>query len=297
MNEILLVVYTFFLFVLLIYSIESLHLAFTFKNKFKIQKDDSIDELKEFPKVTIQLPIFNEKYVAKRLIDSVAHIDYPLEQLQIQVIDDSTDETLQISKERVTHYKERGYNIELIHRIDRTGYKAGALKLALETATGEFITIFDADFLPDSNFLKKTLPAFQDKKIGMVQSRWRFVNEDYSKLTRIQALALDGHFVVEQSARNAAGYFINFNGTAGVWRKETILDAGNWQSDTLTEDLDLSFRAQLIGWKFKYLTHYTTNSELPAEINGFKSQQYRWTKGAIETAKKMLPKIWKSDYP
>ncbi|MCB0278072.1 MAG: glycosyltransferase family 2 protein [Calditrichaeota bacterium] len=295
MNELLLIVYTFFLVILLVYSFESLHLAITFKNKFKFKTDEPDDhELKSFPKVTIQLPVFNEKYVVQRLIDSVVQIDYPKEKLQIQVIDDSTDETLAISRELVKKYHAAGFAIELIHRSDRSGYKAGALKKALETATGEFIAIFDADFIPDQNFLKKTLIYFEDSQLGMVQSRWRYVNENYSKITRIQALALDGHFVVEQAARNAAGYFINFNGTAGVWRKSTILDAGNWQADTLTEDLDLSFRAQLKGWKFKYLVHFTTNSELPAEINGFKSQQYRWTKGAIETAKKLLPAIWKS---
>jgi cellulose synthase/poly-beta-1,6-N-acetylglucosamine synthase-like glycosyltransferase len=249
------------------------------------------------PLVTIQLPLFNELYVAKRLIDAVCALEYPKEMFEVQVLDDSTDETVALVAEAVTYYQALGYDIKQIHRIDRSGYKAGALKHGLETARGEFIAVFDADFIPNKDFLIKTIPYFADPKIGVVQTRWEHINREYSMLTRTQAFALDGHFVVEQDVRNKAGFFIQFNGTGGVWRKATILDAGNWQSDTLTEDLDLSYRAQLRGWKFKYLTHVTSPAELPAEVNALKSQQFRWTKGAIETARKMIPVVWKSDIP
>jgi cellulose synthase/poly-beta-1,6-N-acetylglucosamine synthase-like glycosyltransferase len=250
------------------------------------------------PVVTVQLPVFNELYVVDRLIDSVCALDYPKEKLEIQVLDDSTDETYQVVEKAVKHYCQLGYDVKHIHRIDRTGYKAGALKNGLATARGEFIAIFDADFVPRQEFLQKTIPYFYtDPKVGLVQTRWEHLNGEYSLLTRTQAFALDGHFVIEQDVRNKAGFFINFNGTGGIWRKEAILDAGNWHSDTLTEDLDLSYRAQLKGWKFKYLNDVTSPAELPAEVNALKSQQFRWTKGAIETARKILPEVWKSDIP
>lgn len=250
------------------------------------------------PIVTIQLPLFNELYVANRLIDAVCALEYPKDKLEIQVLDDSTDETNELVRKAVARYQSLGYDIKHIHRTDRSGYKAGALKHGLETARGEFVAIFDADFVPNKDFLKKTIPYFfLDQKIGVVQTRWEHINREYSMLTRTQALALDGHFVVEQDVRNKAGYFIQFNGTGGVWRKSTIIDAGNWQSDTLTEDLDLSYRAQLRGWKFKYLADVTSPAELPAEVNALKSQQFRWTKGAIETARKILPEVWKADIP
>ena len=250
------------------------------------------------PVVTVQLPVFNELYVVDRLIDSVCALDYPKEKLEIQVLDDSTDETYQVVEKAVKHYCQLGYDVKHIHRIDRTGYKAGALKNGLATARGEFIAIFDADFVPRQEFLQKTIPYFYtDPKVGLVQTRWEHLNSEYSLLTRTQALALDGHFVIEQDVRNKAGFFINFNGTGGIWRKAAILDAGNWHSDTLTEDLDLSYRAQLKGWKFKYLNDVTSPAELPAEVNALKSQQFRWTKGAIETARKILPEVWKSNIP
>lgn len=250
------------------------------------------------PVVTIQLPLFNELYVVERLIDSVCALDYPKEKLEIQVLDDSIDETVHIVEKSVKQYQMLGYDIKHIHRTDRTGYKAGALKNGLATARGEFVAIFDADFVPRQEFLKKTLPYFYtDERIGLVQTRWEHLNSEYSLLTRTQAFALDGHFVIEQDVRNKAGYFINFNGTGGIWRKSAILDAGNWHSDTLTEDLDLSYRAQLKGWKFKYLNGVTSPAELPAEVNALKSQQFRWTKGAIETARKILPEVWKSGIP
>jgi len=254
--------------------------------------------LKEIPLVTVQLPVFNEFYVVNRLIDATCGLAYPREKLEIQVLDDSTDETGNLVEETVRHYQAMGFDIKRIHRTDRQGYKAGALRNGLETARGEFIAIFDADFVPRKEFLQKTIPYFfQDPKIGLVQTRWEHLNSDYSLLTRTQAMALDGHFVIEQDVRNRAGYFINFNGTGGVWRKTAIEDAGNWQADTLTEDLDLSYRAQLRGWKFKYLNDVTSPAELPAEVNALKTQQFRWTKGAIETARKLLPAVWKAHLP
>ncbi len=254
--------------------------------------------LNETPMVTIQLPLYNEMYVVRRLIDASCAIEYPRDRIEIQVLDDSTDETVDLVASIVREKQAKGFNIIHAHRTNRQGFKAGALKEGLKTAKGEFVAIFDADFIPRPEFLEKTIPYFfKDSNIGMVQTRWEHLNGDYSLMTRTQAMALDGHFVIEQNIRNKAGYFINFNGTGGVWRKETIMDAGNWQSDTLTEDLDLSYRAQLRGWKFKFLRDVTSPAELPAEINALKSQQFRWTKGAIETARKLLPMVWKSDIP
>ncbi len=253
--------------------------------------------LKHHPHVTIQLPIFNEYYVVERLIHAVCGVAYPRERLQIQVLDDSTDETLALSQKLVEEYRGRGFDITLWHREERKGFKAGALKEGLAQASGEFIAIFDADFIPPRDFLARTIPYFADPEVGMVQTRWSHLNPNFSLLTRAQAMGLDGHFVVEQAARNGAGFFINFNGTAGIWRKACILDAGNWSDDTLTEDLDLSYRAQLRGWKFKFLADAVCPAELPAEIGALKSQQFRWTKGAIETAKKILPQVWRSQMP
>jgi cellulose synthase/poly-beta-1,6-N-acetylglucosamine synthase-like glycosyltransferase len=249
------------------------------------------------PMVTVQLPMFNEMFVVERLIKAVCEFDYPKDRFEIQVLDDSTDETVKIAKMAVEEYKKKGFDIQYIHRDNRQGYKAGALKYGLEIAKGEFVAIFDADFVPKPDFLQKTVPHFNNANIGMVQTRWEHLNEEYSYLTKAQALALDGHFVLEQQVRNKAGFFINFNGTAGIWRKATIIDAGNWHSDTLTEDLDLSYRSQLKGWKFLYLNDVTSPAELPADINALKTQQFRWTKGAVETAKKILPLVMKSDLP
>ncbi|MDI6779939.1 MAG: glycosyltransferase family 2 protein [Bacteroidota bacterium] len=266
--------------------------------KHRKKDEEKLPELKEFPVVTIQLPLYNEQYVAERVIEATCNIAYLPENLEIQVLDDSTDETVQVVTEVVERYKAKGFDIKHIHRTNRQGYKAGALKEGLTTARGEFVAIFDADFIPKPDFLLKTLPYFlNDKKIGMVQTRWEHLNSDYSLLTRTQAMALDGHFVIEQNVRNKTGFFINFNGTGGIWRKECIFDAGNWEADTLTEDLDLSYRAQLKGWKFKFLNHVTSPAELPSEINALKSQQFRWTKGAVETARKILPRVWKSNLP
>lgn len=259
---------------------------------------DGVLPLTRTPMVTIQLPLYNEMYVVRRLIDASCAIEYPKDKLEIQVLDDSTDETVDLVASIVREKQEQGYIIHHVRRPNRKGFKAGALKEGLKTAAGEFVAIFDADFIPKPEFLRMTVPYFDtDASIGMVQTRWEHLNGDYSLMTRTQAMALDGHFVIEQNIRNKAGYFINFNGTGGVWRTSCIMDAGNWQSDTLTEDLDLSYRAQLRGWKFKFLRDVTSPAELPAEINALKSQQFRWTKGAIETARKLLPMVWRSGIP
>jgi len=295
-DEIVLYSYIFSLTILLIFSSHGFIMLYYHKKYKKINPLPNKDE--DFNKtISVQIPLFNEMYVAERIIDSVCELNYPKDLLEIQVLDDSTDETYDIVKKKVEEKKADGFDISHIHRTDRTGYKAGALKAGLEIAKGEFIAIFDADFIPKKSFLKKTMRYFSNDEIGMVQTRWEHLNEDYSVLTKVQALALDGHFVIEQSVRNKSGFFINFNGTGGIWRKECIFDAGNWNDDTITEDLDLSYRAQLRGWKFIYLRDFTTPAELPAEINALKAQQFRWTKGAIETSKKMLPLVWKSKLP
>ena len=249
----------------------------------------------DVPMVTVQLPIFNEMYVVPRLVDCIMELDYPKDRLEVQILDDSTDETVEIAKKKVEEYKKLGFDIVHIHRTNRQGYKAGALKEATVVAKGEFIAIFDADFLPRKHFLKKTIPQFSRSEIGVVQTRWEHINEDYSMLTRLQALQLNVHFRVEQIGRRGANCMLQFNGTAGVWRKETIASAGGWEADTLTEDLDLSYRAQLKGWEIIYLEDLSSPAELPSEMNGLKSQQFRWMKGGAETAKKMLPTVWKSD--
>lgn len=252
---------------------------------------------KNWPLVTIQLPIYNELYVVERLIESVCRIDYPRNLIEIQVLDDSTDDTAEIAKAMVEKMKVRGFDIVYIHRADRTGYKAGALKEGLKSAKGELVGIFDADFVPNSDFLKKSVPYFIDPNVGMVQTRWGHLNSDYSLLTRAQSMGIDGHFGVEQASRAWSGLFMNFNGTAGVWRKKTIEDAGGWQADTLTEDLDLSYRAQMKGWKLIFAPQVECPAEVPVTINAFKSQQHRWAKGSIQTAKKNLGKLFKSNAP
>jgi cellulose synthase/poly-beta-1,6-N-acetylglucosamine synthase-like glycosyltransferase len=254
----------------------------------------------DWPVVTVQLPIYNEMYVADRLIDSVCDLDYPLDRLEIQVLDDSTDETREIAELAVRRQAQRGYDIKYLHRTDRTGYKAGALQEGCKVARGEFIAIFDADFVPPVDFLRKTVPYFvgeENQKVAVVQARWGHLNQNYSLLTKVQAVMLDGHFVLEHGGRNRGGCFFNFNGTAGVWRRIAIDDAGGWQHDTLTEDLDLSYRAQLRGWQFKFLPDLVTPAEVPVEMNAFKSQQHRWAKGSIQTCRKLLPHILVADLP
>lgn len=248
-----------------------------------------------WPRVTIQLPIYNERYVVERLITSVCQLDYPRHLLEIQVLDDSTDDTVGIAKITVERMRARGFDIVYLNRNHRTGFKAGALKEGCESAKGELIAIFDADFLADKAFLKETVPYFIDPKVGMLQTRWGHLNSDYSMLTRAQSIGIDGHFSVEQASRAWGGLFMNFNGTAGIWRKAAIEDAGGWQADTLTEDLDLSYRAQLKGWKLTFVPGVVCPAEVPVSINAFKSQQHRWAKGSIQTAKKNLGKLFKSD--
>jgi cellulose synthase/poly-beta-1,6-N-acetylglucosamine synthase-like glycosyltransferase len=291
-------VYSISLILILFYAFAQLNLLF---NYIKAQKlvDDSpqldLTNPEEVPYVTIQLPVFNEAYVMERLLDNMVLMDYPGGKLEIQVLDDSTDETVETTAAHVQRLAATGIDIVHITRTDRSGYKAGALKEGLEIAKGELIAIFDADFLPDADWLYKTIPYFKDPEIGVVQTRWAHLNRDYSILTQIQAFALDAHFTLEQVGRNSKGHFINFNGTAGVWRKETIYDAGNWEGDTLTEDLDLSYRAQLKKWKFKYLEEVTTPAELPIIISAARSQQFRWNKGGAENFRKMFRRVISSD--
>jgi len=251
----------------------------------------------ELPSVTIQLPMYNEPYVAERIIASCCAINYPKDKLQIQVLDDSTDGTPKIARQTVNLFVKNGYDIVYIHRDDRHGFKAGALDNGLKTAKGQFIAIFDADFLPTPDILQNTIHYFTDENVGMVQARWDHINRQNSLLTRGQSIYLDAHFMMEHGARNRSGRFMNFNGTAGIWRKNCIISGGSWQHDTLTEDLDLSYRCQMKGWRFIFLPDVTVPAELPPEIQGFKQQQFRWTKGAVQTAKKMLPRIWRSRLP
>jgi len=252
---------------------------------------------RELPTLTVQLPLYNELYVVERLIDAVCALDYPRDRLQIQVLDDSTDETTPRVAALVARHRERGIDIQHRRRPDRAGFKAGALQAGLADARGEFVAIFDADFVPHPDFARRLIHHFTDPHVGMVQSRWGHLNADHSALTRVQSLFLDGHFVIEQTARNRSGRFFNFNGTAGIWRRACIEDAGGWQHDTLTEDLDLSYRAQLRGWRFVFLNERVTPAELPVEMGAFKTQQHRWAKGSIQTARKLLPRILASDLP
>lgn len=291
-SKIIIIIYFACLILVLFYSILQLSLAIAYvknkRNKKEVAKPEFDPE--NTPKVTVQLPMFNELYVAERIIESVAAFDYPADKLQIQVLDDSTDETKDVIAKKVAEVAARGVNIQHIHRTDRTGYKAGALDDAMDRVEGEFIAIFDADFVPNPDFLQKTMPYFQDDKIGVVQTRWGHINKDYSLLTELQAFGLNGHFAIEQGGRNASGHFINFNGTGGVWRKKCIEDAGGWEHDTLTEDLDLSYRAQIKGWKFKYLEDVIAPAELPITMSALKSQQHRWMKGGAEC----FIKMWKT---
>ncbi|MCH5284991.1 MAG: glycosyltransferase [Akkermansiaceae bacterium] len=251
----------------------------------------------ELPVVTVQLPMFNERYVVEGLLRKVTAIDYPKDKLEIQILDDSTDDTWEICKQQVEKYKKLGFDIKLLHRVDRTGYKAGALEAANEKARGEFLLILDADFRPDPDILRVVIPYFTDEKVALVQTRWGHINRNKNLLTRLQSIFLDGHFALEQTVRNRSGRFFTFNGTAGVWRKAAIADAGGWEHDTITEDMDLSYRAQIKGWRFVYLNDYVTRSELPEDMDGFKTQQHRWTKGCIQVCRKMLFPILRAKIP
>ncbi|MCU0369638.1 MAG: glycosyltransferase family 2 protein [Cyclobacteriaceae bacterium] len=290
------IIYSISLLYIFLFSLGQLHLTFVYLRE-KRKKSIEPPLLKEYPLVTVQLPVFNEKYVVERLLDAVSKFNYPKENLEIQVLDDSTDETTQLIRRKIEALVTQGLNIKIIHRTIRKGFKAGALADSMSSVKGEFIAIFDADFVPEPDFLLKTLPYFADSKIGVVQTRWGHLNRDYSILTQLQAFGLDAHFSIEQTGREAAGSFINFNGTCGVWRKSCIEDAGGWQDDTLTEDLDLSYRAQLRGWKFHYLEEVATPGELPVIMPAIKSQQYRWNKGAAETARKNFGKVFLSNLP
>ncbi len=289
----ILVVYSILLFVLCIYGVHRLWLSYTYL-RWRRNVPPPAPDPAHWPAVTVQLPIYNERYVVERLLDAVARFDYPRELLQIQVLDDSTDDTQEIVRARVKHYESLGLSIQYMHREDRTGYKAGALEAGLQSATGEFIAIFDADFLPAPDFLRRMVPYFTEPKIAAVQARWAYLNRGSSMLTKVEGLMLDGHFVMEQGARSRSGAFFNFNGTAGIWRRMAIDDAGGWQHDTLTEDTDLSYRIQLRGWRLVYVPSVECLSELPVELNAFKAQQARWSKGLVETAKKMLPHVFES---
>jgi cellulose synthase/poly-beta-1,6-N-acetylglucosamine synthase-like glycosyltransferase len=288
--------YFFVMTVLAVYGIHRYALVYNYyKNRKHIAGPPP--EISIWPRVTVQLPIYNEKYVIERLVEAIAAFDYPRELLDIQVLDDSTDETQEVAANCVERYRQLGVPVSYIHRDNREGFKAGALQEGLKTAQGEFVAIFDADFIPPADFLRRTVPYFVDEKLAMVQTRWSYINRHYSALTEVEAILLDGHFVIEHSSRFRSGLFFNFNGTAGIWRRVAIEDAGGWQHDTLTEYTDLSYRAQLRGWHFTYLPEIDCPSELPVEMNAFKSQQARWAKGLMQTAKKILPRVLRSDVP
>lgn len=292
----LLAVYSMAMSIIALYCLSQLYLLFEYIKKIrKIRNLQPPPSPQEWPEVTIQLPIFNEQYVAERLIRNIMSMDYPKDKLYVQILDDSTDETVQITRALADEYQAKAFNIQWLHREDRSGYKAGALREGMNHISTPFVAIFDADFLPRPDFLKKTVPYFQDEKTGVVQTRWEHINTLENLLTRLQAIQLNVHFTIEQTGRFASGNFLQFNGTAGVWRTETIHDAGGWEADTLTEDLDLSYRAQLKQWNIRYLEEVGAPAELPAEISGLKSQQHRWMKGGAENARKLLPGIWLSD--
>ncbi len=297
LESIIIAIYSVALLLIFMYALAQLNLLFNYLSAKKHHIDSptfDFSKPEEIPLVTIQLPVYNELYVMDRLLENIALIDYPQDKLEIQVLDDSTDESFEETAKHIQKLQKTGLDIKHISRENRVGFKAGALKEGLKTAKGEYIAIFDADFLPKADWLKNTIPYFKDPEIGVVQTRWGHLNRNYSILTRVQAFALDAHFTLEQVGRNSKGHFINFNGTAGVWRKECILDAGNWEGDTLTEDLDLSYRAQLKNWKFKYLENVETPAELPVIISAARSQQFRWNKGGAENFQKMAWRVFKS---
>ncbi|HEX6791726.1 MAG TPA: cellulose synthase family protein [Candidatus Krumholzibacteria bacterium] len=285
--------------VLSVYGLHRYFILFLYHRHYKWKRREAAPVMRPdaIPSVTVQLPLYNEMYVARRVIEAAAAIRYPREKLHIQVLDDSTDETTRIAHETANELRAKGFSIDVLHREDRDGYKAGALKAGLEHTDSELVAIFDADFVPPVDFLERTVPQFQDPTVGLVQTRWGYLNRDYSLLTRVQALLLDGHFMLEHTARSHSGRFFNFNGTGGVFRRRAILDAGGWEGDTLTEDLDLSYRTQLCGWRFVFMPDVEVPSELPVDIFGFKNQQHRWTKGSIQVGKKVLPRLWRSDAP
>ena len=281
---------------LAVYGYNSLILAWIRAKRHNPVTTKDVGDDYDWPLVTVQLPIYNERHVVERLIEAVSKLDYPPHRLYIQVLDDSTDTTSQIVAEAVKVQKSLGLDIDHVRRPDRVGYKGGALEYGLATAKGDLVAIFDADFLPSASFLKELVPYFDDdSQIGCLQARWGHVNPNSSWLTKAQANGIDGHFIVEQEVRSNNNVFLNFNGTAGVWRRSCIRDAGGWHHDTLTEDLDLSYRAQLKGWKIRFIPHVIAPAELPVHINALKRQQFRWAKGSIQTARKLLGQLWRSD--
>ena len=283
--------------ILAAYGLHRYMLVFMYYRNRKKHAGEPPQHFAELPRVTVQLPIFNEEFVVDRLVEAICKLDYPREKLDIQLLDDSTDETQQVAQAVVERYAALGYPIVYIHRTNREGYKAGALQNGMKTAKGEFIAIFDADFVPPENWLLRVIHHFAEPQIAMAQTRWTHLNRNYSFLTEVEAIMLDGHFVLDHGARFRSGVFFNFNGTAGMWRRTAIEDAGGWQHDTLTEDTDLSYRAQLKGWKFKYLQDIECPAELPIEMTAFKIQQARWAKGLIQTGKKILPRVFRSNVP
>lgn len=296
-DTLLLAPYFFVLIILSFYGLHRYQLVYLYFKHRKNATKEPPSLFVQLPRVTVQLPIFNEQFVIDRLIDACCKLEYPRELLEIQVLDDSTDETVAVASEIVARYRELGQPIVYVHRTNRYGYKAGALDHGLKTAQGEFVAIFDADFVPPPDWLMQVVHHFAEPHIGMVQTRWTHLNRDYSFLTQVEAIQLDGHFVLEHGGRSRCGVFFNFNGTAGMWRRTAIDEAGGWQHDTLTEDTDLSYRAQLKGWQFRYLQHVECPAEVPIEMTAFKTQQARWAKGLIQTAKKILPRVLKSDLP
>jgi cellulose synthase/poly-beta-1,6-N-acetylglucosamine synthase-like glycosyltransferase len=295
-ETIVLAAYFFVAIILAVYGWHRYYLVFLYMSN-RDKTPQSGPQLDPLPVVTVQLPLYNEMYVADRLIEAVCRIDYPRDRFEIQVLDDSVDETRGIAELAVRRFAAQGIDIKYYHRTNRVGFKAGALEAGLKVARGEFIAIFDADFIPTSDFLLRLMPHFTDSKVGMVQARWGHINDDYSLLTKIQSILLDGHFVLEHGGRYRSGRFFNFNGTAGVWRRLAIDEAGGWQHDTLTEDLDLSYRAQLRGWRFVFVSDLIAPAEVPVEMNAFKSQQHRWAKGSIQTSCKLLPRILRAKLP
>jgi cellulose synthase/poly-beta-1,6-N-acetylglucosamine synthase-like glycosyltransferase len=293
----LLIPYFVVLVLLATYGIHRYTLVYLYYKNRKNRTTEPDQKFSELPRVTVQLPIFNEQFVVDRLLQAVCQLDYPREKLEIQLLDDSTDETVAVARGLVQHYSARGYPVTYIHRTNRAGLKAGALHEGMKSASGEFIAIFDADFVPSPDFLQRTIHHFTGENVGMVQTRWTHINRNYSFLTEVEAILLDGHFVLEHSGRARSNVFFNFNGTAGVWRRSAIEAAGGWEHDTLTEDTDLSYRAQLKGWKFIYLQEVECPAELPVEMTAFKTQQARWAKGLIQTGKKILPRVLESDQP
>jgi len=293
----LLIPYFIVLIILAAYGAHRYWLVYLYYKNKKNKTTEPASQFDDLPRVTVQLPIFNEQYVVDRLLDAVCKLDYPREKLDIQLLDDSTDETVEVARALVERYAALGHPVTYLHRDNRSGFKAGALAEGLKTAKGEFVAIFDADFVPPPDFLLKCIHHFTDPRIGMVQTRWTHINRNYSFLTEVEAILLDGHFVLEHSGRARSGVFFNFNGTAGMWRRVAIDEAGGWEHDTLTEDTDLSYRAQLKGWKFIYLQDVECPAELPVEMTAFKTQQARWAKGLIQVSKKILPKVFASDAP